>query len=330
MRYAIKDPIVKTVSTVVTQTAHGFSAGTPLYFTGTQYAAARADDENKSEVLGIISSVLDANRFEMVQSGEIKVLGASFLAGNVGFLDAAGGITFTPLNVVGQVSKPLMTATSATTGTVNILRGVTIGGANALRSCGLQNGITTVIDLGAYEFAWITGKIKNTATTEDNQSVFLMITKRATDFAIYSLESGDETLVSFDVTAGGILQATLSTSDHPGWIATTFNYQIMGAPVGITLPVVTPTITTMTTSGGISPSNDPHLIVFNSSSALAISVSTSVGNTGKRLNMKNIGTGQVTLDFNGVENLEGNLTTTMNMNEFTELTAYNGNWIVTK
>jgi hypothetical protein len=314
----------------VTQTAHGFSAATPVYFTGTQYAAAKANDENKSEVHGIVSTVIDANRFEMVQCGLMEIPGASFPPGNVGFLDAAGGITFTPLNVVGYVSKPLLSATSATTANVNIMRGVTIGGANGLRSSSLVNGVTDIMDFGPYEFAWITGKVKTVATTDDNQSVFLMITKRATDFAIYSLESGDITGVTFDVTNAGMLQATLVTADHPGWIKTDFSYQVMGAPVGITPPVITPTITTVTTSGSISPSNDPHLIVFNSTSALSIAVSTSVGNTGKRLNMKNIGTGLVTLDFNGLETLEGNLTATLSQNEFAELTSYNGNWIVTK
>lgn len=101
----------------ITQTAHGFSLGDILYFNGTNYAKAQADNSTHAEVLGIVSNVGDSNHFTLTTSGLVTGL-SSLTPGQTYWLDptTAGRLTSTEPTASGQIDKPLLIATSSTSG----------------------------------------------------------------------------------------------------------------------------------------------------------------------------------------------------------------------
>lgn len=99
----------------INQTAHGFVIGNVLYYTGSAYALAQADTADHAEVVGIVSSVVDANNFILLVAGEVAGL-SGLTAGTTYFLDdaTAGALTATQPSTGGHISKPLGIAVSTT------------------------------------------------------------------------------------------------------------------------------------------------------------------------------------------------------------------------
>jgi hypothetical protein len=110
----------------IAQTGHGFVAENALYHNGTIYAKAKADSATTSDVVGIVSAVIDADNFTLTTSGNITLTGAT--AGQYFLSDTTAGLaTLTPPTTNGYVRKPIMVATSSTSGIVQIFLGITIG-----------------------------------------------------------------------------------------------------------------------------------------------------------------------------------------------------------
>lgn len=111
----------------VTQASHGFSVGDVLYLVGAVYTKARADSATTADVVGMVYSVANANTFTLCLGGAVSGL-SGLTAGVVYFLSdtTAGGLTATEPTTFSYVSKPLLIATSATTGFFINWRGVTI------------------------------------------------------------------------------------------------------------------------------------------------------------------------------------------------------------
>ncbi len=116
----------------VTQTSHGFSVGNWLKCTGVDtYALAKADSASNAEVVGVVSTVTDANTFTLTMDGLVTGL-SGLTADVVYFLDTATAgtiVTTDPLTggSAGQVSKPVLIATSTTAGYVQQFRGTVVG-----------------------------------------------------------------------------------------------------------------------------------------------------------------------------------------------------------
>ena len=129
----------------ISQTAHGFTVGQVVYYTGSAYALARADIAATAEVIGIVSTVSNANAFTITTEGYVIGL-TGLTAGSVYFLSpsSAGLLTTTEPSTVGQVSKPLLIADSTTSGYFFNFRGEIIGGATNPK---------VLIDTYAYTFA---------------------------------------------------------------------------------------------------------------------------------------------------------------------------------
>jgi len=106
-----------SVTQSIAQTAHGFTVGQVLRYTGTAYATALADTEANAEVVGLVLTVTDANNFVLLTQGRVTGL-SSLTAGSAYYLSdaTAGLLTATEPTTVGHVSKPLLLADSATTG----------------------------------------------------------------------------------------------------------------------------------------------------------------------------------------------------------------------
>ena len=123
------------VKKTITQSTHGFSAGNVLYFAGSAYALAKADDPVTTEVAGIIESVTDTDNFVLTNSGYVAITGMTWTAGTVYRLSevTAGALTDTEAPA-GAVFKPLLTALSATTGWFNQTLGLIMSSSVELRN----------------------------------------------------------------------------------------------------------------------------------------------------------------------------------------------------
>lgn len=107
---------------VVTENGHGFSTGTVLAYNGTNYVRALADSATNAKAVGIVSLVLDANRFVITQTGYVSGLtyGAPFTPGTRYYLSEniidIGKLVSVPPSTVGNVKLPLFDAVTASAG----------------------------------------------------------------------------------------------------------------------------------------------------------------------------------------------------------------------
>lgn len=131
------------LATTISQTAHGFTVGQVLALNGATYILARADNAADAEVVGIVTSVIDANDFTMTFSGVVTGL-SGLIAGDVYFLSAVTPGAMTPTNPTGsgQISKPLLIASSTTAGYFYNMRGQIVGGDNTGVTPGTYLGLT--------------------------------------------------------------------------------------------------------------------------------------------------------------------------------------------
>jgi len=108
----------------INQTTHGFSVGNVLKFTGTVYALAQANSLSNSEVIGIVSEVIDTDNFILITDGYIDTL-SGLTAGSIYYLSdlTAGALTTTEPLLITPFSIPLLVALSTTTGFFTIKRG---------------------------------------------------------------------------------------------------------------------------------------------------------------------------------------------------------------
>lgn len=132
----------------ITQAAHGFTVGQILSFNGSAYVLAMADVVADSEVVGIVSSVIDSGHFSLTPGGLVSGL-SGLTAGSVYFLSptSAGALTTTEPTAVGQVSKPLMIAISTTSGYFINMRGIAVPAGGGIP----QGGPLTInLDAGGF------------------------------------------------------------------------------------------------------------------------------------------------------------------------------------
>lgn len=122
---------VQAATKLISQNAHGFTVGQVLYYTGSTYALAKADADATSEVVGVVSEVVDVNSFYLTSVGFVSGL-SGLVAGSTYYLSAssAGALTATAPTAGPSVNKPVLVATSTTTGYVLQSRGYVIGPAS--------------------------------------------------------------------------------------------------------------------------------------------------------------------------------------------------------
>jgi len=103
----------------VNQVAHGLVIGNVVYVDAAgDYIVARANAAATSEVVGIVSVVTDADNFTLHTHGHLTTGLAGLVAGTVYYLDPniAGGLDAVRPTISTHFIKPLLVATSATTG----------------------------------------------------------------------------------------------------------------------------------------------------------------------------------------------------------------------
>jgi len=116
-----------TLTEDINQATHGFVVGDWVRLNGTSYTKAQADSIANVESIGVVTAVADADNFTIQFGGKVEGL-SGLTAGQAYFIDpdTAGGITVTEPTTIGDVSKPVLVADSATTGYLFNYRGAEI------------------------------------------------------------------------------------------------------------------------------------------------------------------------------------------------------------
>lgn len=225
----------------VAQAAHGFVVGDVAYLNGANYAKAKADAANTAEVIGVVSTVTDANNFKLTTYGSISGL-SGLTAGTNYFLSAAtaGLLTATEPSTLGHVSVPVLIASSTTAGFVAIKRGIVVGGTNALTTISIANNATTTIqNVSAYQAGELTGYVSLVGTASQKFYIAAQFSKNAagTDYNLSYQTSGETPVSGFSmtVTAAGLIQITLPSIT--GFSAASITYGLNVPAVGATFPL---------------------------------------------------------------------------------------------
>jgi hypothetical protein len=237
----------------VTQASHGFTTsniGAPLYIsTGGVYTLCIATASNTSEVQGLISSINNVNSFILlIGDGVITVDtavsgGGALVVGSTYFVSAAtaGQITATEPTTIGNVSKPLGTATSTTVLQYQPgLRGIVVGGTNALTTIAFANNATSNIQsVSSYQGGELSGYVSISATSSVKFFVKGQFSKNAagTDYNLSYQTSGETPPASFvmSVTAAGLIQITIGAL--AGHTASSITFGLSVPSVGATFPL---------------------------------------------------------------------------------------------
>lgn len=134
--------LAKSISEVITQTAHGFAIGDVIRWDvsatpSARWVKAQANNATNAEVAGVVSNVQDSNAFTVVYSGYIDLSSSSYagISFPAMFLSSTipGGMTASPPSAIGTVVKPVVIRTVGSGGylVVNYL-GTQIGGSSTV------------------------------------------------------------------------------------------------------------------------------------------------------------------------------------------------------
>ena len=112
----------------VEQTGHALVVGDVVRWNATAYVKAQADSETNAEVAGMVTEVVDVDNFVLTTGGPVEGLAGLVDSNPVYYLSdtVAGALTATEPTDPGEVSKPLLIPTSATTGVFVNMRGALI------------------------------------------------------------------------------------------------------------------------------------------------------------------------------------------------------------
>lgn len=228
-------------SIVKVDQAHSFSVGQAIYHNGTSYVLSKADAENTSEVLGIVSKIVDSDTFEYTTGGQVKNL-SGLTAGATYYLSAttAGLITTTEPNVIGQISLPIGNATSATTLIVDIKRGFVVGSVNTRTQIFLANNASvTIQNVGDYEAGELAGWVEIQADVPKKFYIQIPFSKNGagTDYYVSPQYVGDTPPLGFavSISAAGLISITLP--NIAGFVIGFVNFALNAPAVGTNFPL---------------------------------------------------------------------------------------------
>lgn len=131
----------ESVSWSVTQSSHGFSVGDVIYFDGSSYATAQADDATTLGVF-LVSAVADANTFTATFSGKISGL-TGLTAGEYYFVSTSSAGDYTSTAPTSGYSNPILLALSSTEAVVLPFRPTEILGSTTVAIADGGTGATT-------------------------------------------------------------------------------------------------------------------------------------------------------------------------------------------
>lgn len=117
----------ENVTRRITKTGHGFTVGNVVGWSGGTYNKAIADGNYGGEILGIVSTVVNSNTFDLTQSGYIS--GQTGLSPNTTYYVSDtiyGGKSAVAPTTTGYIVRPILVANTSSTGWVLPYQGYTI------------------------------------------------------------------------------------------------------------------------------------------------------------------------------------------------------------
>jgi len=139
-----------SISTELTVNSHGFAVGDWLYLNGGTWTKAIATSEAASNVLGVVSEVVDTNNFVLTNVGYVSTLSGLGASGLVFYLSptTAGAMTTTKPTTVGQVIRKLFISQTNNAGWVlqehtdKVQRLVRLSGSNFTTTSATESVVT--------------------------------------------------------------------------------------------------------------------------------------------------------------------------------------------
>jgi len=189
----------------INQTTHGFTVGDILKFDSGVFADAQADTAANAEAVGIVESITDVDNFIIVYGGRISGL-SGLTVNTVHFLSEATAALLTTTEPSGtDISKPMLLATSATSGIVMNMRGLsTVADIPFELTINITPDQTTAITTGTGKWTFR----MPTAMTVTNVRIGAAIAPTDADI-IVDLNEGGVTILSTKLS----IDATETTSE---------------------------------------------------------------------------------------------------------------------
>jgi hypothetical protein len=138
-----------SITVIINQPANGFTVGQVVWNNAGTFQLALADNPVDAEVIGMVTSVIDANNFNLLVSGQVTALTGLTPGGVYWLSDVTSGLlTLTQPTAIGHISKPLMIATSATVGFFYNFRGKIISAPGFTWTTVLTGTATMAANMG--------------------------------------------------------------------------------------------------------------------------------------------------------------------------------------
>lgn len=332
---------------LITQASHGFTSvdvGRPLYLNGSTYAFARSDLEATAEVAGLIASIVDTNSFYILLSGEVSSVGANLIEGGgsltpgeVYFLSAitAGKLTLNPPTIVGQISKPVGIARTASAFNFYNMRGSAVGGSNVYSQINLtNNSITTVQDVSAYTAGSLSGWVYIDGATDYRFYISVQFSKlgfgTSWDKSYDTVGDTPPSGFSLDITSAGLIQITFPSIS--GFVSSNITFGLNVPLVGATLPLTVNSSNVVAnyraiTSAYTITSND-YYVSATGASGYTVTLPPAASVSGKMYVIKSrLNAGQIlTIDGDASETIDGQLIATLYQNASLHILSNGTSW----
>jgi len=337
----------------VNKSNHNFVIGDVLYYSGSQYEKALATVSNTSNVVGMVSKIVDTNNFELTTDG--RVVG-SILAENAGvaltpgskyFLSdsTAGRVTTTAPTVVGRMRVELGQALGATSFAISPKLGIVVGSVydspnlrtqvNLTGSSSVES--TTVIqNVSGYDGGELVGFVTLDANTDYKFYVQAQFIKNSSN--IYDMArqvTGDTPPLGFSITItpAGVIQIILPTMD--GWVSGNIVYALNAPAIGTSFPLTvnTSNITTnyREVTSAYSLTINDYMVVASGSSTYSLTLPIISGSGVSYIIKSNMNSGiGLTVNRSGSDTFgDGTISKALSAGEVLKITSSSNKWIIT-
>lgn len=271
------DTLNQKLAKTISMPTHGFNIGDVIGWSSLAYNKAIADGTYNGEILGVVSKCIDANTFELTQSGYIDGL-SGLQVNKTYFLSdvTAGLMTTTEPSIFGHISKAVLIADSTSSGWVLPYAGYVVG------SGGTGGVNSKVIDQVGHGFAvndvvgWSGGTYnKAIANGSYNGEVLGLVTKNLGANKFELTQAGYVTGLS-----GFTQNATYFLSD------VTAGRMMTSKPYTLGHVVKAMFVSDSPTSGWVLPYAGYLLTTGNTSSGITIAAGVGLENVSSTFNVK--------------------------------------------
>lgn len=300
---------------------HLFVVGNALYYNSSTgyYEKAQANVSNTSNVVGMVSKVVDTNNFELTTNGRIAgITSQTLTAGSKYYLSttSAGQIVSSAPTVAGTQTVELGTALDSSTLMLSIKNNYTTGEISNFQSPNIRTQInlsgsssitqtTTIKDVSGYDAGEIVGWVFLDAATDYRFYISATFVKLANgSFSLTPSSSGDTPPVGYSLSinsVSGVVSLTLPamTGWNSGYIVYAINAPAVGTSFPLSINQTDVILNYREVSSSYAAVSSDFMIVATGSSSLTITLP-AISGSGKQYIIKSMLTsGNVTIQTTG-------------------------------